>query len=83
MEGEGRGVLSSARSALRCRLSPSSRSLSPCARAAVDIAAASVAARAGRCVWKPSPIGGAGDREVYSAVFSRVLEAVIGHSTER
>merc|ERR1740130_1540493 len=36
----------------------------------------------GRCVWKPSPIGGAGDREVYSAVFSRVLEAVIDHSTE-
>ena len=50
MEGEGRGVLSSARSALRCRLSPSSRSLSPCARAVVDIAAASVAVRAGRCV---------------------------------
>ena len=34
-------------------------------------------------LWKPSPIGGAGDREVYSAVFSRVLEAVIDHSTER
>ena len=50
VEGEGRGVLSSARSALRCRLSPSSRSLSPCARAVVDIAAASVAVRAGRCV---------------------------------
>ena len=56
MEGEGRGVLSSARSALRCRLSPSSRSLSPCARAAVDIAAASVAARAGRCGASRCPL---------------------------
>eukprot|EP00964_Phaeocystis_antarctica_P113707 scaffold77712_cov87-Phaeocystis_antarctica.AAC.1 len=36
-----------------------------------------------RAKWEPSPIGGAGDREVYSAVFSRVLEAVIAHSTER
>ena len=54
-----------------------------CPSPARAIAAASVAARAGRCVWKPSPIGGAGDREVYSAVFSRVLEAVIDHSTER
>ena len=34
-------------------------------------------------LWEPSPIGGAGDREVYSAVFSRVLLAVIAHSTER
>ena len=49
-------MLSSARSALRCRLSPSSRSLSPCARAAVDIAAASVAARAGRCGASRCPL---------------------------
>ena len=49
-------MLSSARSALRCRLSPSSRSLPPCARAAVDIAAASIAARAGRCGASRCPL---------------------------
>ena len=36
-----------------------------------------------RLCGSPALLAGFGDREVYSAVFSRVLEAVIDHSTER
>ena len=51
-----RGVLPSARSALCRRLPLSPRSLHPCARAAIDIAAASVAARAGPCGASRGPL---------------------------
>ena len=41
--------------------------------------------RNAKTLWEPTQPWdtGAGYREVYSAVFSRVLEAVIAHSTER